>query len=461
MPDHADGIRRSELRHVLDDLQSLVGVPLRKVWVPAPDLVVVGLGRKTMLRLEAHPFPRLHTLVDRPANPATPLSFQGILRSRLRGPLTALRQVGDDRVVELAFGPFVLHARLFGRGGGIWLLEGDRVLAASDGPAPKALPALPETPEVDRPPRFEPEPGQSWDEAARIWFGERAEAVALGRWSTHVRTGLKRKARKLRRLVRNLEADLDATRNTPGMRRDADALAASLHTVSKGVEQVDVPDPEEPGATRTVRLDPSRSPAENLQRLYTRIRRLDRGAETIAANLGAREEELTRLEADQARLGELDVSGLEAVAGAWDLGPPGARRQPVVEDPDPWWTWRGPQGETLWVGRNDRSNHALVFHHARGRDWWLHLRDKPGAHAVVPSTSRDDAPPLPLLLAASQILLQADQRAEGDTEEVQYARVRDLRPIPGAGPGKVTITKERVLLVDYDASRLEGWTASR
>jgi predicted ribosome quality control (RQC) complex YloA/Tae2 family protein len=109
----------------------------------------------------------------------------------------------------------------------------------------------------------------------------------------------------------------------------------------------------------------------------------------------------------------------------------------------------------VYVGRNDKGNHALVFRHSRGRDWWLHVRDRPGAHVVLPMANTGSAPSLEQLLVAANIALAASGAKPGEAYDVVYARVADLRPIKSA-PGKVLVRDERVLHVRREA--LEGWT---
>ncbi|HMV68008.1 MAG TPA: hypothetical protein PKA64_14270, partial [Myxococcota bacterium] len=111
---------------------------------------------------------------------------------------------------------------------------------------------------------------------------------------------------------------------------------------------------------------------------------------------------------------------------------------------------------SLRVGRNAAGNHRLVFRASRGRDWWLHLRDAPSAHVVVPSA--DGAPPDPATLAAAvEALLLTARVPEGVQVDVRLARVADLRPVPGGHPGEVQITRERVIVGRRDPSALHGW----
>ena len=41
------------------------------------------------------------------------------------------------------------------------------------------------------------------------------------------------------------------------------------------------------------------------------------------------------------------------------------------------------EGVEILVGKNSRANHELVFHMAKGEDYWFHAKDYPSAHVVV------------------------------------------------------------------------------
>lgn len=449
------GILVSELRHVVDDLQDLVGRHVTDAWVPSPTVVILGIGRG-LLRIETWPLPRVHPVQRRPAQPKTPLSFQGLLRARFRGPVDRITMVGDDRVVEIAIGDLVLHARLMGRGGGIWLVDRDRVLAASDGPAPASLPTTAPRDLDPTPPRFTPEGDEGWAFAAATWFDARADAVARDTLAHALRKHLARMAKRQRRLLERLDGDLAASDDAPRLRDDADCLAAALHTIRPGSTEAVVDDLMHPGATRTIPLDPARPPADTMNAMYRRAGRLEAAGEQILERLEAARAELDALQADRDRLGDADLPTLRRMAKRWSL-PDGPRRADTA-DPRGWWSWTGPSGQQIHVGKHDKGNHALVFRRSKGLDWWLHLRGRPSAHVVISMAQRDATPGLDLLLAAAEILLTTQRWPEDTPVDVQYARVRDVRPIKGAGPGQVTVTHEKVLHVTRDPSRLDGWS---
>lgn len=445
-------MNEAELSAVVDDLQSLVGTAYHNVWQPARDRVVVGLSDGTHLLLVPRgSHARVHPVRRRPKNPPRPFSFQGACRSRLRGGLRAIEKVPGERAVSFVFASATLVLRLTGRSGGLWLIQDGAVVAAYDGPAPESLPDLPPRPQLVQDIRFDPIEG-SWARGADRYFStiERDQRTAERR--TLLEKRLKRAISRADRLVTNLERDLLRAEDAPHLRLQADLLAANLHCVPKGADHIVLEGYDGEGPI-PIELDPSKPATATMELLYRRARRLDRVADRVLARL---DEVGEQLEAYRRALTTLDRATLEELTELERSLPPlpsGGGRSPA---PDlPWHTWVGPEGERVLVGRNATGNRRLTFQVAKGTDWWMHLRERPGAHLVLPM-KRDQTPTLTHLLAAAQIALVHGKVPEGDSVDVQYARVRDVRAIPGE-IAKVRIADERVLRVTRDPAELVGW----
>ncbi len=448
------GMNEAELERVVGDLQELVGEPMTGAWQHRRDRIVLRLGPALLLFVPRGPFARVHTIGQKSRNPANPFSFQGACRAHLRTPLRGVTKQPHDRVVDFDFGEHRLHLRLTGRSGGLWILRGEEIVAAYDGPAPTALPPLPPPPDAPRhsEPRFEPAAGESWDRAAARFFN-RKEAEhrrqerrrLLGR---RLRTRLQREGR----LLQALGEDLEKAEGAPEARRRADAVAAVMHTLSRGQSQVVADDLEEPGKTHTISLDPRRSPGENLERLYGRARRLERMGDRVLEHMEQVEQRIGAIEAALAVVDDADDATLGRLE---ELAPPERRGRPISHD-DPWHTWLGPHDQRVLVGRNAKGNRRLTFQRARGDDVWMHVRSRPGAHVLVPLAKGRTAD-LDLLLAAAQITLLHAGVAVGVKADVQYTKARNIRSIKGADDGKVMVLDERVLHVERDPGALVGW----
>jgi predicted ribosome quality control (RQC) complex YloA/Tae2 family protein len=449
-------MNRRELAHVVEALSAHVGAQLHTVHQPSRDRVLLHLepGGVLLLMVPRGPFARLTRARGRPRNPGKPFSFQGACRAHLGGPLLSVEQVGEERAVDLVFPHARLHLRLTGRSGGLWLVRGDEVVAAYDGPAPAALPPLPDRPPRDDAPRFAPDDDQSWAQAADKFFAlaERARRLA-DRRSTMERR-IRKAIDRTRRLVRNLEADLERASEAPGLRKRADLLASVLHTVSQGQPSFTVDD-WDTGEQVTIALDPARSPVEVMEGWYHKARRLDRVGDQVLERLDEAERLLVELADALEQVDDADGEQLDALDR---LLPSPQRQRRSGERTADLITWTGPQDQRILVGRNAKANRRLTFQLAKGHDWWLHLREKPGPHVVIPS-ARERPPQLELLLAAAQIVLVSSKVPVGASADVQYARVKDVRPIPGE-VARVRIAQERVLHVTREPSALAGWSSS-
>lgn len=450
------GMNDEEIERVVGELRSgLLGIGLQTAWQPSRDRVVLGFSDGTMLLIVPRgPYARVHTVRNRPRNPPKPFSFQGACRAHLHGPLTAIDRAPGDRVVRITFARGALEVRLTGRSGGLWLLEGESIVAAVDGPAPERLPELPARPPYLQAPRFEPE-GGSWNRGADRWFGDQERERQTSELRSRVEAQLSRAVSRNDRLRENLEQDLARADRAPALRHQADLLAANLYRVPRGASAVAVEDWES-GETVNVALDPSKPASASLEKLYHQVKRLERVADRVLERLDQIEREQLAYRASLTALPTLDLDSLGELER--QLPRLDAVRRRADAPAAPYTTWVGPNGWRVLVGRNAGSNRKLTFQTAKGYDWWMHLRERPGAHLVLP-TPKDQSPPLAHLLAAAQIALHTARVEPHEVMDLQYTRVRDVRSVPGS-PGLVTLSNERVLRVARDPAALVGWVTT-
>jgi predicted ribosome quality control (RQC) complex YloA/Tae2 family protein len=438
----------SELIPVVKDLQGLVGSPLTGVWQPKRDRLVIGLAGGLLSLVPRGPYARLGKARNRPKNPQKPFSFQGACRKHLRGRLESLEVLGGDREVHMGFSGGSLRLRLTGRGGGLWLLTDGKVVAAYDGPAGE-LPELPTATPTTRTPRFTSE-ALEWATSAEQYFGrlegtERTRSQHQG-WMR----GLRDEHKRLTRLEKNLNADVESGSKVERKRRQADALAAALYTVAPGAQSVTVTDLEFPDVVHTLHLDTAMTPGDNLSRLYERLKRT--GARTAAASERLGRATLQRQQVEMA-LAELE-DGKSELAVQLVRDAPKRRQAPAGGEGIEYWS--GPEGQQLWVGKNALNNRKLTFQKARGRDWWMHVRGRPGAHVVLPVRS-GKPPNLQWLLAGAQLAAWKSKIGVGDAVDVQYTQIKNVRAIPGDAHGRVTVHSESVLHVVRNQQMPDGW----
>lgn len=463
----------TEISQILAELEPLLaGARLNRSHQPAPDRLVLELkppGRdKLKLLLAVTPGrTRLHSVEQRPANPAQPMAFQMLLRAHADGDrVTGLRQKQGDRVVtlELSHGQ-QLVAELTGRHGNVFLLDADGRILGSLLDNRSEIRNL-EAGEIWQPPAAEPpapapsrfEPGSADAQAMEHYAAAESEAQ-LEETRNRLAGALRKAIKKARRKHKAIAGDLDRATESEKYLRYGEALKASLHTVASGsasVKLTDYLDEETP--IIEVPLKPELSPKQNMERYF----RLHRKYQNARARI---EQRLRDAGADVDRLRKR----LEAVDAAPDLKTlqdierklaPGIlrRQRPKGRKAGPsrapaYRTYVSATGRRILVGKNARANDELTFKHARGNDLWMHVKEYPGSHVVIP-LERNQTADKETLLDAATLAVAGSRAPEGATVEVAYTAAKHVKKPKGAPAGTVTYRGEKTLYVTADEQRL-------
>src|SRR5262249_56904922 len=113
--------------------------------------------------------------------------------------------------------------------------------------------------------------------------------------------------------------------------------------------------------------------------------------------------------------------------------------------------------DVIWVGRTARDNDALTFQHARGADWWLHVRDAGGSHVVIRATPGRQLDERTLLDAAT-LAVHFSALGEEPQVDVQYTLCKHVRK--ARAPGAVYVSHAKTLRVRVDSARLNRLLAT-
>lgn len=441
-------LKAAELDDVARQIaRTLDGKAVQKVVQPDDATVLLGLrGGWLLLSADARAG-RLHLVDGKPpgTGEAAP-PFCMLLRKELTGlPLRAVRVVPGERAAELVFA-YESHERalrlfLYGASAQLQLVADGRVLALigpgrrhpAELPAPRALP--PEQ-AARRFPSDDPSPAIAAHYADVAGEAARAHAEAQRRAAR----------KKLERLIAALTRDRDRARAAVDKRKHADLLLAHLAEVPKGAASVTLPDDFADGAPIEIALDPSLSARDNAARLYKEHKRLSRALAGIEQRIA---------DAD-AKLARIDRGDFVPAARA---PRPSAKRARGNERPPPYREFRSSTGAAILVGRGSDRNDELTFKVARGNDLWLHTRDVPGAHVIVP-TSGKPVDGETLLDAATLAAHHSNARGEAQVDVVYVARKLVRKP-PKSAPGSVTHSGGKTIRVRMEPARLERLLRSR
>lgn len=443
--------------------RELAGGVVQKVYAPTTTRVYLEVrvpGRSQLLLVCSDPgLARVSAVEERPSNPPTPPSWQAVLRRELTGArlvdaeaLPARKTVllhlsKEDRQLSVLLE--ATHAPVIG------LCLGQRLLAVSTPSRPGLRIGQPWTPLEEQPLR--PMPSRLSGDQVFLRLAHAAEALLATTeqktWVDARRAPLLAKLKKLGRTQEKVRAEADRTGKALELRRAGELLAQNLYRLQRGQERVTLPEYLEDGTTREVevKLDPRRTPQQEVEWHFHQYKRMLRGAEMAKARLLTLEAEAAGL---QGQLALLDTSPPEAPP----LGVPRAKSGPQQALP-PYREYVGHAGQRIWVGRGSAHNDALTFHLARPFHLWLHARGVPGAHVVIPLEKNVEVSQELLLDAATLAAHHSDAKGEPRVE-VSYVPVKFVRKAKDSAPGAVTYTREKTLLLRLETDRLHRLLAT-
>ncbi|MEO6950603.1 MAG: NFACT family protein [Polyangia bacterium] len=461
-------LRAVELDAVCKEVQAqLAGQPVQKVVQPDDETLRIRFGGGHWLVLNASSRGgRLHLSPEKLAGTgdAAP-SFCMLARKYLVGArLLSIRAVEGERACEIELvtpeDTPRLRLFLFGPAAQLQLVARPedetlaRVLGAV-GPARRLYEALPEPHPIgaqQQEDRFATGPGTRSERIATE-FETLAQARAIEAARTKARTRLGADLKKVQRLLVRLGEDLARADAAEARRKHGDLILAHLHEIPRGASEVTLPDDFTDGSPLVIPLDPARSAKANAERLYKEQKRLVRARAATRKRLAEVQAKADTLVAALAAVEEQSDSALLAEAR---VQPAPRRNEPARALPYKAFTSR--TGAPIYVGRGAAKNDELTFKIARGNDLWLHTRDVPGAHVIVPLSGRDvDAE---TLVDAATLAAHHSNAREEQQVDVGYALRKHLRKPKGAAPGAVLVSQQKTIRVRMEPVRLARLLAS-
>jgi predicted ribosome quality control (RQC) complex YloA/Tae2 family protein len=393
------------------------------------------LFASTQLRLawlDASPLPaEWFELLDGHAKSPFDRHLQGAM---LQGVRLLRNQAGQDDGLELDFDRAELRVRWYPRPGAIWLTRQQELLAQQgrmDGEALLAV-AAPFDLAFDL---------ASHADACRAALGAALTAAARQR----LRQELERGRKKRLRLRLKLLGELERARSESSLRAAADAMAARLHAIAAGTQHLSLDDFA--GVRHELELDPRLSPAANLDALYRRAAKAERGVRQLEARLSQLAEQDAAAERipDDLQLPELQQ---QARALGIELRPArseGEKRERVRERRLPYRAYRLASGRELRVGRTAADNDAMLRSHSHARDLWLHAQGVEGSHVLLRHAAQE--PTRADVEAAARVAAHFSKARNSSLVPVLVTERRYVRKPRKAKAGSVVAERGQTLFV--------------
>lgn len=269
----------------------------------------------------------------------------------------------------------------------------------------------------------------------------------------------RQRGRKLARLLKDLETDLEKNRRGQCFKKYCDLLLAQASDLPAGRTSLRLPDLFQPGQPEvTIPLEPRLTTLQNATRYARLFQKSGRAIPRILTRLEAVRAELAALKKQQQKLDRATPSA--------DPEPPPTQADPTPSPPP---SGAGPrrsfreerrpelsklarrfvssEGLTILVGRGNRQNDALTGKVAHGHDFWLHVAGYSGSHVVLRNPDRRSEPSDPSLLEAAQLAAYFSQARNAPRVEVHYTQKKFVSKPKGGKPGVVRLRRYQSIAV--------------
>ncbi len=283
--------------------------------------------------------------------------------------------------------------------------------------------------------------------------------VCIAQAHTVNRAALNRRSKASARLLSNLDRDLANADQGDVHRHKAEALAANLHTMTQGQDEIVLSNLTD-GSSLSIALDPARTPAANMEVWFRRARKAENGLEIIRTR---RQEAATEGERLQKAGDELDAAGevnppLDRLAALqqWrtdyqDLFPrtkDRPRGHTADEPARPFRRYLVDEKWEVWVGRNNKENDELTHRAAHNRDLWLHAQGVSGSHVILRTGGHPERVPAQVLEKAAALAALNSKARNSQFVPVIHTEKRYVRKPRKAPAGTAVCLRDQSLFVE-------------
>ena len=471
----------NEINVILDEL-NLEGAFIQDIIQPGFDTLAFYTYKegcaKTVIVCTAQNAVRINEARRKITKNDKPLRFMEFLRARIKGcRINSCAQIGLERVIlmELSHGAdsgiFRMYIRLWNNAANIILCDGNDLVLDSMFRRPERYevkgevfipPAVDQSKFADCAERFPvrkmadenpsddeshaPHDFKTFNEFIDWWYSEKSSSLSRDallekaeKWYSASRT-------RQEAALKNLEEKRESFKNAPKLKHYGDLILAFGHNLAEDAEFLECED-YETGQVVKIRVDPKKSAQENAAEYYRQYKKSVSGGEEI----------LNDIEIARAQLKKLD----DLYAQIRDEPNPVKIEQLLRKSSAPKQKQKknrpgldyNVSGWSILVGRDANENDALLRHHVRGEDLWLHVRDFPGGYVFI-KAQKGKTVPLDILLDAANLAVYFSKARNAGKTDLYYTHVKYLRRAKNGPKGLVLPSQEKNLCIEPDKARL-------
>jgi predicted ribosome quality control (RQC) complex YloA/Tae2 family protein len=261
-------------------------------------------------------------------------------------------------------------------------------------------------------------------------------------------TELSRNIRKLPKLKSALKSAQDADI----YRRQGELLYAYADEIEKKPEVI--LEDFETGEPVKISLDMRLSVKDNASRLFAKYHKLRRSVEVLEKQIAICEEDIRyfqQLVLQLAHASRQDAQEIrEELVKAKIIQ---AKLKPARKPKAPNYLRLEVDGAVILVGKNNIQNQYVTHKLAKRNNLWFHAKDYHGAHVVLQAEAETEA----LIRMCAALAAWFSQGGSSSSVPVDYTRISQLKKVPGAKTGLVTMKTFNTIYIDPQEDEIIAW----
>ncbi len=269
----------------------------------------------------------------------------------------------------------------------------------------------------------------------------------------YVKREIKHQKTKLPRLLKEYDEALDCDK----WKKWGDLLYTWNIVDTKGMNSITVQDYETEEDVR-IPLDQKLDGRGNAKRCFTKYNKLKKGQVYLQEQISICETEIQYFEGLLEQLDQADFNTAAEIKQ--ELVKLGYLKEKQVHKKKKAKKEIGPSvselilpnGIAISYGKNNLQNDALTWHMAKKNEIWLHAKDYHGSHVVI----HTDHPDEETLRIAAMIAAYFSKGRESSSVPVNYCPIKNLKKIPGAKPGMVSLGSYKTIYIDPEEDVLRS-----
>ncbi len=285
------------------------------------------------------------------------------------------------------------------------------------------------------------------EEILSSYFSGQRDRILSG-----VKKALERETKSRKRHREGLENQIRLSERGSEFLKMGNLLLAAGEQVPPRAVEVALQD-WETGEPLLVPLDQNLTASQNAERYFRKYKKGKVDKDAVKKTISSIDEGIRELEEQLEALESIDDPDLLSVSARdileW-LAPKrttAGRKQKTATPPH---IRLENGGDLIYIGLNARGNRHVTFKIAASSDLWFHVHEIPGAHVILKTAGKSEAPAESSVEIAASLAAWFSRAKQSGKVQVDYTEKKNVRSIPGSAIAHVTYVHPRTLLVSPD-----------